>query len=86
MMVRSNSWLVALADAVCRFLDLPSPREPVLPTHTPSRSPVRPVGFSPHQNLHDDSWVRQIEAGTGGRSVFVHMDERLRHRSIIQNV
>ena len=88
MMLRSSSWLVALADAVCRFLDLPSPRDPVLPTPalTPSLSrPQSPVGFAPDQFLPDDRWTRQIEAGTGGRSVFVPMD-RLRHRSTVQNV
>ena len=87
MMLRSSSWLVAIADAVCRFLDLPSPRDPVLPTHapSPSLSPSSPVGFAPDQFLPDDRWTRQIEAGTGGRSVFVPMD-RLRHRGTVQNV
>jgi hypothetical protein len=88
MMLRSSSWLVAIADAVCRFLDLPSPRDPVLPTHSvasPSLSPVSPVGFAPEQFLPDDRWVTAIEAGNGSRSVFVPMD-RLRHRSTIQNV
>ena len=94
MMLRSSSWIVALADAVCRFLDLPSPRDPVLPTYAPSspslslspslsRGPDSPVGFAPDQFLPADRWVTAIESGTGSRSVFVPMG-RLRHRSTSQ--
>ena len=86
MMLRSSSWLVALADAVCRFLDLPSPRDPVLPTHSTSRplSPSSPVGFAPDQFLPDDRWVTAIEAGNGSRSVYVPMD--MRHRKTVTNI
>ena len=55
-MLRSNSWLVALADVMSIFMDLPSLREPV------------PVDFA---YLPDDRWITQIEAGKGEKSVFV---------------